>query len=112
MTESKTTSKAYFYARNKDRCTYCDVVVLKAVSPEHPRKKTKEHLLPKSMGGKKIAVACLRCNNMKNNMSEQHFRCLIKEYGFTPKLPAACRAYLSARDKRLNAKTMGEVAHV
>lgn len=107
------TTKSYRFANKRDYCTYCGVVVSRSFHQSHPRKKTKEHLLPKSMGGKEIAISCLRCNVMKNNMSEQHFRCLIKDYGFTHKLSAACRAYFSARDKRLNsAKQQDVVSHV
>lgn len=82
-------------------CVYCGIFVInsKNLPQGHPRKATREHLKPKSQGGRKIAIACLRCNLAKGDMSEEHFRCLIKEYGFTSKLQMACRAYFSRRDK-------------
>lgn len=51
-------------------CWYCGIRLKKG----GPAMKTKDHVVPKSQGGKWTVDACLRCNAAKKDMSLEEFR--------------------------------------
>ncbi len=59
------------------KCYYCGLTVEQR-EPPHPRAATLDHLLPLCRGGKSnmanLVLACCRCNNEKDNMTEAEYR--------------------------------------
>lgn len=56
--------------RDKDGeyCFYCREKVSKSVPETHPKHLTKDHVIPKSKGGRQFVDCCYRCNQLKADM--------------------------------------------
>jgi hypothetical protein len=39
---------------------------------------TREHLVPKSRGGKEIAISCILCNGVKGDMTAEEYRFFLR----------------------------------
>lgn len=50
-------------------CNYCKRPLTKPSVPMRSLSATKDHVKPKSEGGRKTVPCCFACNNMKGNMS-------------------------------------------
>lgn len=62
-----------WYRQNVTKwCFYCGEHL-------HSGNRTKDHVVPKSKGGRKIVACCQRCNHLKSHMSVEEFR--LKLYG-------------------------------
>lgn len=61
---------------NSTRCCYCERIF------DDKLIRTKEHIVPKSKGGKNnlnnLIFACYECNNLRNNMNFIEFKNYIK----------------------------------
>ena len=75
--------------RHDGRCFYCDSAVDPTAPPGSLRKSkpsrlapTRDHLIPRSRGGKgkpnNKVLACYRCNNLKGDMSVAEFRLFLR----------------------------------
>lgn len=59
----------------KSRCVYCDQRVSMALPEAHPLRATRDHLLPRSLGGSNglsnLVLACRNCNQTRGNQKPQ-----------------------------------------
>lgn len=74
------TSLALRYRDQKGRCFYCRCMMSFTQSCTHPegRRITREHLIPRSQGGKggaNVVAACTRCNQARGNKPWLSFYC-------------------------------------
>lgn len=55
-------------------CAYCKREMV-AYSMTHP---TRDHVMPRSKGGRKTVLACVTCNNLKGNMLPEAWACFME----------------------------------
>lgn len=74
----KTIERVVVFKIDPDRCYYCGCEVIRGLLTPggklHAQAKTKDHIIPRSKGGRKTVTACNRCNNRKKSMSLEEFR--------------------------------------
>lgn len=60
------------------RCFYCQLTMDFSLAQPHPRAPTRDHLTPRSRGGKNtrdnVVLACYLCNHQKGDMTLDEFR--------------------------------------
>jgi len=60
----------------RSACFYCHEPFAEGVPKDHPRAKTKDHVIPRSRGGRGVenmVYACFECNNLKSNFTAEEF---------------------------------------
>ena len=55
------------------RCWYCGCPLLNTF-PERDQSKTRDHVVPRSQGGRRTVMACRLCNSAKGALSLDEYR--------------------------------------
>jgi HNH endonuclease len=68
-------------AVKENHCSYCNRWVSEKMSHGSPRQKTRDHVVPRIVGGTETIVACASCNNAKGSLPARVFIAYIDIYG-------------------------------
>ncbi len=59
-------------------CTYCNRALL--APGRAKRSKTRDHVMPKSAGGRKTVLACRHCNNLKGDFYPEQWQRIMADH--------------------------------
>jgi hypothetical protein len=70
-------------------CYYCEksmAIPSNGDGQSNPDQATRDHLIAKSKGGRRIVASCMRCNNLKGSLGAERFTRIVRKLLENPRI--------------------------